>query len=305
MGVANTACSIIESPSKILASSVGESVQPAGIRVVIYGAAWRDWMIALWPGSRVWWGIPRVKSVVMLPGSPAAEIPAPTPEIPEAVAIPLLEDHIRNRPKRLRSLAPDERSLDVLGDKRQFQDYIQGNGLANLCPEHFSSPAAARFPCILKRTGLYAGHGIAAVASAEQLQSLLDQPPWQGHPFVLQAMVEGDREIVTHCVCKKGQILWHTSYLYTLPPGQVIRCGVTGIPIQPLGVSPSVLRQLQRFLEPLDYTGPCNFDYKLGPDRKLRIMEINPRLGGSLMLPAHAPHLQAALSTIVENALRT
>ena len=161
----------------------------------------------------------------------------------------------------------------------------------------------ARFPCTLKRIDLNAGQGIAVVASAEHLQSLLEQSPWQGQPFVLQAMVEGEAEIVTHCICKRGRILWHTSFAYTLPRGEIIRTPNNVQSIRPVPTSSSTLRQLRRFLTPLNYTGPCNFDYKLTPDGTVAAMEINPRLGGSLMLPENAPHLQAALSCIVRNAL--
>lgn len=260
-------------------------------------------MSALSPESPIWRKINGVKSVLVVPDSPAPEIPAPTPEIPHVVVIPLMESHTRNRPKTLPSLAPDERSLDAFGDKRQFQAYVADNALTDLCPEHFTTPAV-RFPCVLKRTDLNAGNGIAVAASAEHLQSLLEQPPWRGHPAILQAMVEGDGEIVTHCVCKRGRILWHTSFAYTLPPGELIRTSDNVQSIRPVRTASKTLRQLQRFLTPLRYNGPCNFDYKLTPKGTVMMMEINPRLGGSLMRPENVAYLQAALSCIVRNALR-
>ncbi len=261
-------------------------------------------MSALSPESRIWRNISGVKSVLTVGDSPAPEIPAPSPRIPHVVVIPLLESHTRNRPKTLPSLVPDERSLSTFEDKMQFQTYIQDNGLANLCPEHFPCPAAARFPCVLKRIDLHGGQGIAVAASAEHLRSLLEQPPWQGHPTILQAMMEGDEEIVTHCVSKKGRILWHASLAYTLSPGEFIRSALNNVQsIQSVPTTSRTLRQLQEFLGPLGYTGPCNFNYKLMPNGTVMIMEINPRFGGSLMRPENAHHLQAALSCIIENAL--
>lgn len=261
-------------------------------------------MTALSPESPVWRKISGVKRVLVVADSPAAEVPAPTPEIPHVVVIPLMESHIRNRPKALPSLAPDERSLDAFADKRQFQAYVRDNALEDLCPEHFLSPAAARFPCVLKRTDLNAGNGVAVAASAEHLQSLLEQPPWLGHPTVIQALAEGDGEFVTHGVCKNGQFLWHTSFAYTLLPGEMVRSAKSLQSFRPIPTTSGTLGQLRRFLAPLDYSGPCNFDYKLTPNGTLAMMEINPRLGGSLMHPKNAPHLQAALSCIVRNALK-
>lgn len=154
--VTNTFGSLMEMPFKIFPFTLPKAVQPARIRVVIFGLHSLDWMSALSPESPVWRGIPRVESVIVVPDSPVPEIPSSMSGIPYTVLIPLMESHTRNRPKTLPSLAPDERSLDAFGDKGQFQAYVRDNGLAHLCPEHFSSPATARFPCILKRTDLNA-----------------------------------------------------------------------------------------------------------------------------------------------------
>lgn len=146
--------------------------------------------------------------------------------------------------------------------------------------------------------------GVALAASAQHLQNLLQQPPWQDHPFVLQALVKSHREFVTHCICKNGRIIWHATYAYTLRPGEIIRRGCDAQSIRPAATSSKTLARLQRLLEPLNYTGPCNFDYKLTPEGNAMIMEANPRLGGSLMRPKNVRVLRAALSTIIENALR-
>ncbi len=304
MDVTNSAALANEIPPREFSSSASQNTRLAGIGAIVYGTAWPDWMSALSPQSRVWDGVSGVRSVIMVPASPAPVIPAPPAEISQVVVLPLLEADIRNRPRAFPSLAPDERALDTFGDKAKFQAYVQENGLADLCPEHYPSPAEARFPCFLKRTALWAGQGIAAVEAAEELQSLLEQPPWQGQPYILQAMAEGEGEFVTHCVCKNGKILWHTSYYCMLPPGELIRHGTAAQSIYRATICETGLGHMQRFLEPLNYTGPCNIDYKLSADGRLQILEINPRLGGSLMLPPHMADLQAALSCIIENALQ-
>jgi hypothetical protein len=304
MDVANMFGSVIGAPIKAFPSRIRQTVWPSGICVVIYGLHSQDWMTALAPEAGIWKKISGVKRVLVVPDSPAAEIPAPTREVPRVVVIPLMEPHTRNRPKAFPSLAPDERALDAFGDKIEFQAYVRDNGLEDLCPAHFPGPEEARFPCILKRKDLNGGIGVAVAASAEHLQSLLEQPPWRGHPFVLQAKLEGC-EFVTHCVCKKGRILWHTSFAYGLPPGESIRTASNVQSICPILATDGTMRQLQRFLTPLNYSGPCNFDYKFAPDGTVAIMEINPRLGGSLMRPENRHHLQAALSCIVRNARRS
>jgi len=63
-----------------------------------------------------------------------------------------------------------------------------------------------------------------------------------------------------------------------------------------------VVRQIEKVLAPHAYSGPCKFDYTLGPDGTIRIFKINPRLGGSLMMPQYGENLRQALSCIVDNA---
>jgi carbamoylphosphate synthase large subunit len=55
-------------------------------------------------------------------------------------------------------------------------------------------------------------------------------------------------------------------------------------------------------IEPLDFNGPCNINYKIGADGNIRILEINPRLGGTLMAGSKREHLAGLLRCIIDNA---
>jgi len=71
---------------------------------------------------------------------------------------------------------------------------------------------------------------------------------------------------------------------------------------QAIATPDPVLRQIEAVLRPLAFSGPCNVDYKRTADGRLQIFEINPRLGGTLMLPSQSKQLRAALACIVEHA---
>jgi carbamoylphosphate synthase large subunit len=63
-------------------------------------------------------------------------------------------------------------------------------------------------------------------------------------------------------------------------------------------------RGAERFeavLAPLNYRGPCVIDYKLA-DGRVQIFEINPRLGGTLLLKSNAGQLRQALGHILAAA---
>jgi carbamoylphosphate synthase large subunit len=54
----------------------------------------------------------------------------------------------------------------------------------------------------------------------------------------------------------------------------------------------------------LHYSGPCNIDFKLINGHP-RIFEINPRLGGSLMVSDNVQTLTKVLNIIIRNANET
>ena len=56
--------------------------------------------------------------------------------------------------------------------------------------------------------------------------------------------------------------------------------------------------QIEAVLRPLAFSGPCNVDYKRTADGRLQIFEINPRLGGALLLKSNAGLLRQALGHI-------
>lgn len=276
------------------------------IRVIIYGVHSDDWMTALAPDAPVWKmiGGVRVREVAIVPDTPAAQVPPPAGEVDRTVVIPLMEVHTRHRPRGLPALVPDERSLRILSDKAEFAAFAKANGLARNCPTTYVNGADVAFPCVLKRTNLNAGHGVAVVDTPQHLQSLLRGAPWQGEDFILQSLTTGATEYVTHCVCRNGEILWHCSFAYDM--GAVAEIRGPGSAEAPRSVSAAqhTLQQIEAFLAPLRYTGPCNIDYKLLENGDIAVFEINPRLGGSLMRPENLEYLRSALSCIIDAALQ-
>ena len=273
----------------------------ANCRVVILGRHGINWMSALDRSAPVWTRIKNVESVLQIDGPELFTIEnnqncSPTP----TVFIPLMEDHIANCPAAFLSLTPRPNALAALRDKQKFADFISEHNLVEFCPKHYLGLADIKFPCVIKRTDLCAGRGVEIAHSLEQLQELLLAEPWTGHPYVLQEFLPGI-EYVAHCVCQDGKILWHRAYKYPTSGDYIRR---TPLRHSVTKLHPRQLKILQLFLEPLRYSGPCNFDFKFDSSGQLKIMEINPRLGGSLMIPANEDDLRGALNCIINSALQ-
>lgn len=266
------------------------------MRTVIYGLHSADWMSALAPDASVWSLIPEVESVVQ-PGDHLGDLELSA----EDVLIPLMERHALTAPAAGRQLLADRETLSMLRNKANFGAWMRDAGLAHLMPDEYADAEHAQFPCVLKRTDLNGGNGIVLATSAEHLTELLQDPIYAGHPVVLQEHVQGPVEYVVFMICKRGRVLWQRTFKHTLAAGHALRTHRTPIKTEMVEPPAELLAACSELMARLKYTGPVNIDCTV-KDGRAAIYEANPRLGGTLMLPAMVEHLAEALGVIIESA---
>lgn len=274
------------------------------IRVVIYGVHSEDWMTALSPAAEIWKQVAGVEEVLLLSEGQTQGMPTQQDPTIKTVLIPLMERHAINCPSGYFTLMPSAQMLLTLGLKHNFADYMQRIGLISFCPKHYKKTEDIRYPCVLKRVNLCAGIGVALIRSIDELNLRAHESQWQKQLVVIQEAVLEGVEFVTHLVVKRGKILWHATFLYKLRKNETIRTPSNVVEIQRSLADKHVLHIFEKCLGRLDYSGPCNIDYKLLDNGLLKILEINPRLGGSLMRKDSADLLAAALSCILKHAER-
>jgi len=156
---------------------------------------------------------------------------------------------------------------------------------------------------ILKRVNLNAGAGIAFIQSASELATISQQEVWLHQTVLLQEYIPGDRDYVSHLICKNGEILWHSSLEYTLIDYQAIRGPHNLKTMRRAVLGEDVLLQFKYCLGPLKFSGPCNIDFKISPEGELKILEINPRFGGSLMFRENRDLLKEAMNHLLTAAI--
>ena len=65
---------------------------------------------------------------------------------------------------------------------------------------------------------------------------------------------------------------------------------------------PQVVAAVEEVLIPLAYDGFCVVDYKVPDGGVAKIIEINPRLGGTLLQPELMPQLREAIACLLSAA---
>jgi hypothetical protein len=269
--------------------------------VLLYGVPYADWNAPL-ADRRLWEGVRGVADVLRLPAVPVLSALIARFAGNPQIVIPSKMEHAARLPRHWRSLSPDRASIRALGDKRQFAIYMAANGLGDYCPTTYAGPADAVFPCVMKRLDLASSRGIVVVNSRAEFENHLQSDIFHRQQYTLQALVAGTVEHATYCICKDGAVLWHCTFLTEVAHPDTVKSEDNVLRRWKIETPGPIVRQIEKVLAPLAYSGPCNLDYKLGPDGKIRIFEINPRLGGSLMMPQYGEDLRQALSCIVDNA---
>lgn len=275
-------------------------LRPSAFDVVIVGRPYGSWQSSLRAGGAAWRGVRGVRSVALVQDG-AVRPGRHWWRGANQFVIVFQIGNILAPPLWCWSLLPSRRAVKLLNDKRRFAAFVAAEGLGALAPKGFAGVADAAFPCVLKRTDLWGGQGVRVVHGAAELERCLAGAPWSGHPFTLQAFEPGP-EYVVHAIAVEGRLVWAVSYAHAALPPFEIRAPLPERPTTPAPISELDRADLERFLRPLRYDGPVCFDLKRSLDGRIRVLEINPRFGGSLFWAQNVGDLAAALDALIAHA---
>ncbi len=174
------------------------------------------------------------------------------------------------------ALVPAPQTVMQVEDKAALFGFLAQQGFQDLIPP---MGEAMRFPAVVKPARGVWGRGAHIVTSAQDLQRVLAQTDPGAH--VVQSLIPGAIEYGTHLLCQDGKVLFDLTFENLMAKPNLIR-GQDHWPLQRRQVATPHLDRFAQIVAALNFTGPCNFDYKIREGRP-QIFEINPRCGGSLM----------------------
>ena len=200
------------------------------------------------------------------------------------LVVPLqLRDYVGLRQQvgaaRGRAIFPSADVVELCHDKLRFNQFVATSSLGWSIP-----PVLDRVPCrppfIVKRRKDVNGENTRlaqTLADCEGVRATLEDSA-----YFAQSYVPGDVEFATHILVRSGEPLYHLNIVYQMDGGHYVK----NKKCKPLAlVANRDESNLSFFLSVLDLigydNGTCCFDYKI-VDGTVRILELNPRCGGSL-----------------------
>ena len=174
-----------------------------------------------------------------------------------------------------RTILPSRDLVTLCDDKLALNRWLIDRGFGDTVPE-LLGPAPQAFPYIRKTRHGDFGLGCAMIRGPEE------DDGEDGPDVFRQRAVAGPVEYVLHLLRVRGDIRFHVAYAYDM--GQPL--GVRGAIDRPASITPvdpgPVLVRCADILAAMGFEGTCCFNYKL-EGGALRILELNPRFGGSLV----------------------
>lgn len=205
-----------------------------------------------------------------------------------AVCIAELQWQLLGAGWKLLTCAPQV--VSKLSNKARLHDHAKECGLLGSLPQHYTSPDTAKYPCVLKAAVGHHGKDVFIVQSKAEVHKIAQEG--FGSQWVLQELISGHKEYSVSMLVEHGEILDAicTEYKYDKKEyvwpnvGEVGRKSHSDIPREHLATMQAFLRE---------YSGICNFNYKVRKSGSLCVFEINTRVGADLACDVPRPRARA------------
>ena len=191
-------------------------------------------------------------------------------------------NNIKPIKSKVKILCPDDYDIiDLLDNKIKFRDFMIQNELENMIPITYQINKTIFqhiiYPCIFKLAITYAGGGSHICDTSKKVTSYASF--YHPKEYFLQEFIYEQTEHGAHLVIDNGKIKWAICYKTIHPSKLYIQKGrmTEYEKINNFDFTP-----FEKIFMALHYSGFACIDFKI-VDGNIKIFEINPRLGGTLV----------------------
>jgi len=261
--------------------------------IVLIGIHSDDWMAALSPDSGIWNTFSQFHKI-----SHYSTLPESLRGIKQLSVIPLMEQDALHVPAWAPVLKSSNSLIEQLQNKKLFQVLMEKNSFSHLLPTHYENINEVIYPAIIKSPIGAGGSSVHLIKNVLELEAFITSQELSFSDLVIQEFIPGMDEYVAHFIAKNGEILYETYYSFKLQQSTSIRIAETTQRSSRIELSNDHSQIFHSILKKIRYSGPINIDFKI-QDEQIKIFEMNPRLGGSLMVQQNQVELIACLRTLL------
>ena len=183
-----------------------------------------------------------------------------------------------------------ENTLNTLGNKIVFKEFMRDINLASYVPLQYHSLSEVRYPCVLKLNPVSGTNskGIHIVQNESQLMSLIDRHD-KAEPYLLEEAIVSKSEICFSIVAYSGKLLQMDDCLHFNPknnPLQILdakmRYRRSRVPCHALPQWDTVTQVTRTLVDKSGLNGLACVQFKYTAAKEVKILEVNPRLCAGL-----------------------
>jgi hypothetical protein len=285
--------SVRQTPS--LPQLIGERIinSSANHDVVLVGIHSDDWMAALSPDSEIWNTFCHIHKI-----SHYSTLPKTFRGIKQLSVIPLMEQDALHVPTWAPVLKSSNSLIEQLQNKKLFKVLMEKNSFSHLLPTHYGNINEVIYPAIIKSPIGAGGASVQLIKNVLELKAFISLQKMNFADLIIQEFIPGVNEYVAHFVAKNGEILYEKYYSFKLKQNTWIRTPAITQCSSRIEMSNNHSQIFHSVLKKIGYSGPINIDFKI-QDEQIRIFEINPRLGGSMMVKQNEADLITLLKALL------
>jgi carbamoyl-phosphate synthase large subunit len=198
------------------------------------------------------------------------EVPLIIPTVSEELA-PFAKNIEVFEKKGIRVIVSNEKSIEIANDKLKTYDFFKGE---DFCPEIYSDQNP-KFPCVVKPTNSRGSRGFYICDDNAALQVALQKNQREGYISVVMECLKGMEYSVYGLSDLTGQPLVSVANKRIRAIGESKVAKVV--------FSPEINELAIKIAKKLNLTGPWNVQL-MGSDCCFKLVEVNPRVAGSLSL---------------------
>jgi carbamoylphosphate synthase large subunit len=208
--------------------------------------------------------------------------------------MPLMEVHMLALHARgIRAMMPDVETVRMCMCKRKFSQYVLAHNLTQYAPKTLEADNGDGSLRIVKPYSQNSGSGMRITRDVRKEEY---------RTRVVQEYIPNREEYCAFIVANKGRIVHCTVIQSMFSESVHIKQAISAEDADKnriVTLDRAHIDSLEMFLLPCSYTGVCNIDFLLHED-VVKVFEINPRLGGSLMFPKHRHILVEILLVLLD-----